>query len=221
MARALPRRRSSTTVAPRFDRLVGPGRLSGARPPGLRRVRGGGGGVAGPSARAAAGAGVARTTPARSATRPPGPADVHPGVALLLVGAREPLAADLALEWLLAGVRANVRGEMVGAGEGPEAGAALERLLACVDADVARQLVGAGEAAVTGRLRTRVGPLSQRRPAGSRRAPPWPDRPETRLRRRLRTPTAGSRGRPGLRRGRNRLGGAGQGRHQAGGDWHW
>ena len=62
-------------------------------------------------------------------------------MALLLVTAREATVADVALERLLARVRAHVRRQVIAATERAEADAALERLLSGVDADVAREFV--------------------------------------------------------------------------------
>lgn len=70
------------------------------------------------------------------------------GVPLALVTACELASALIAGERLLAGVRADVRGQVITAAEAAHADAALEWLLACVHTHVARQLVGSGEAAV-------------------------------------------------------------------------
>lgn len=65
------------------------------------------------------------------------------GVTFLLVGPCELAAAYVAGEWLFAGVRPDVCGEVIGAGEGAHADATLEWLLTGVDANVAGKLVGA------------------------------------------------------------------------------
>lgn len=92
--------------------------------------------------------------------------EMHLGVPLLLVRARELAAADVAGEGLLARVRAYVRRQVVGAAEGAHADAALEGLLPRVDAYVARQLVRAREAPVAAVHGARVRPLVHRRLAG-------------------------------------------------------
>ena len=97
---------------------------------------------------------------------------VHLAVALLLVAARELPAADVALERLLARVRADVRRQVVAAAERAHADAALERLLARVDADVTRQLVAAGEPAVARLDGASVWALLRRRLARSVRVLP-------------------------------------------------
>ena len=60
-------------------------------------------------------------------------------------------------EWLLAGVCADVSGQVVAAAEVAHADAALERLVSRVHALMARQLVGTGEAATAAISRTDVG----------------------------------------------------------------
>lgn len=104
-----------------------------------------------------------------------------------LIGPRKFPAADLTAEGLLAGVRANVRGQVVASREGTHADAALkyntlkamkgnsfayatngidpylEWLLPGVNSDVPRELVGPAEPSVALVNRALVGPLLQRR----------------------------------------------------------
>lgn len=81
---------------------------------------------------------------------------VHLGVPLLLVRARELAAAHVARERLLARVRAHVRRQVVRPAERAHADAALERFLPRVDADVPRQFVRPREPAVAAFHRARV-----------------------------------------------------------------
>lgn len=70
------------------------------------------------------------------------------GVAFLLVGSGELAAADVAGEGFLAGVGADVGGEVVGAAEGSHADPALEGLLTGVDPDMSGEFVRSGESSV-------------------------------------------------------------------------
>ena len=99
---------------------------------------------------------------------------VDPHVSPPLVTSGKPPPTLLAGEGLLAGVRADVRGQVVAAAEAAHADAALERLVAGVDAEVAAQLVRAGEPAIAALRRARVRPLVHRRFAGSVRVLPGP-----------------------------------------------
>lgn len=89
--------------------------------------------------------------------------EVHLGVTLALIAASELASAEVAGERFLAGVRADVRGQVVAAAERAHADTALEGLVACVDAQVARKLVRAREAPVAVLGRARVGTLVHRR----------------------------------------------------------
>lgn len=71
--------------------------------------------------------------------------EVNFGVTLLLVAARELPPAYIARERLLAGMRANVRGEVIGARERTHANTTLEWFLAGVNAYMSGELVGARE----------------------------------------------------------------------------
>lgn len=75
--------------------------------------------------------------------------EVHLGVPLSLVAPRKLASTEFARERLLAGVCADVCGEMVTATEGPHADAALEGFVSCVDAQVPRQLIGSRKTPVT------------------------------------------------------------------------
>lgn len=81
---------------------------------------------------------------------------------LALIAAGELASAVAAGERLLAGVCANVCGQVVAAAEAAHADAALERLLACVHAHMARQLIRPGEAAVAAVSRAGVRTFVQR-----------------------------------------------------------
>lgn len=83
--------------------------------------------------------------------------DLHVPPSLVAAGELPP--ALVAGERLLAGVRADVGGEVVAAAEVPHADAALEGFVAGVDAQVSAQLVRAGEPAVAALRRARVRPL--------------------------------------------------------------
>lgn len=76
-----------------------------------------------------------------------------------LIAAGKLAAADLAGEWLLSGVRADVCCQVVAAAEVPHADATLEGFLTCVDADVTCQLIRAGKAPVAGLHGACVGPF--------------------------------------------------------------
>jgi hypothetical protein len=89
--------------------------------------------------------------------------EVHFGVALLLVAAREFASAHVARERFFAGVGSNVRRQVVRPREGPHTDPALERLLARVDADVAGEFVRTRETPVTVLYWARVRPLVHRR----------------------------------------------------------
>lgn len=67
--------------------------------------------------------------------------EMHLGVALPFVAARELSAASVAAEGLFARMSPYVRGEVVGPREGAHADTALEGFLSRVDADVAGELV--------------------------------------------------------------------------------
>lgn len=88
--------------------------------------------------------------------------EVHLGVALALIAASKLASTEVAGERLLAGVRADVRGQVVAAAERAHADAALEGLMACVDAQVTRELVRARETPVAVLGRTGVGTLMHR-----------------------------------------------------------
>lgn len=79
-------------------------------------------------------------------------------MSLALVASGKLASALAAGEWLLAGVRADVCGQVVAAAEAAHADATLEGLLAGVHAHVPRQLVRAGEApfAAVGRAGVRT-----------------------------------------------------------------
>lgn len=70
------------------------------------------------------------------------------GVTFLLVGSGKLAAADVTGEGFLAGVGADVGGEVVGAAEGSHADPALEGLLAGVDPDMSGEFVRPRESSV-------------------------------------------------------------------------
>lgn len=74
--------------------------------------------------------------------------EVDLGVALLLIGPGKLAATDVAGEGLLAGVGADVGGEVVGPAERAHADPALERLLAGVDPDMSGEFIRSGEPSV-------------------------------------------------------------------------
>lgn len=78
---------------------------------------------------------------------------------LALIAAGKLASADVAGERLLAGVCADVSGEVVAAAEVAHADTALEGFLARVNADVARELIRAREAPLARLHRAGVGPL--------------------------------------------------------------
>ena len=88
-------------------------------------------------------------------------------MSLSFVGAGKASIANVARERLLAGMGANMGGEMVGAGEGARAHVALERLVARVDTQVPRELVRAREAPRAAHYGARVRTLVYRRLARS------------------------------------------------------
>lgn len=110
---------------------------------GVGRAGGGGGrgGVGGGLADRSGGGGV----PVAAALSLP---QVDLGMPFALIAAGELASALAAGERLLAGVRADVCGQVVAAAEATHADAALKWFLASVHAHVARQLIRAGEAAV-------------------------------------------------------------------------
>lgn len=85
--------------------------------------------------------------------------EVHLGVAFALVTASKLTSTKVAGEGLLAGVSANVSGEVVAATERAHADAALEGLVARMDPQVARELVRAREPPVAVFGRAGVGAL--------------------------------------------------------------
>lgn len=118
---------------------------------GVGRARGGGGrGGVGRGLADRSGGGGVLVVPALPLPQ------VDLGMPFALITAGELASALAAGEWLLASVRADMRGQVVAAAKATHADAALKRFLSGVHAHMACQLIGAREAAIAALRRAGV-----------------------------------------------------------------